>query len=91
LVLNDNPEITKVEVQGHTDNRGGAALNKALSQKRAAAVMKALVTRGIDKSRLVAKGYGPDLPIADNTTDEGRQQNRRVQFKIVDKKPKGAN
>jgi outer membrane protein OmpA-like peptidoglycan-associated protein len=52
--------------------------------------MGALVKRGVDKSRLSAKGYGQDLPIADNNTDVGRQANRRVQFSIVTKSPKAA-
>ena len=52
--------------------------------------MHALVTRGIEKGRLTAKGYGPDRPIASNTTDEGRQSNRRVQFNIIEKKSKAA-
>ena len=75
-------------MQGHTDTRGVAAQNKTLSQARADAVMKALVKRGIAKGRLTAKGYGQDVPIADNNTDEGRQKNRRVQFTIVEKQPK---
>jgi outer membrane protein OmpA-like peptidoglycan-associated protein len=49
--------------------------------------MKALVTRDVAKGRLTAKGYGPDVPIADNTTDDGRQKNRRVQFSITEKQP----
>ncbi|MFT3768516.1 MAG: OmpA family protein [Minicystis sp.] len=89
-VLKEHPEITKIEVQGHTDNRGGAAMNKALSNARAKEVMKALIKRGIDKNRLTAKGYGEEKPIASNDTDEGRQKNRRVQFTIVDKRAKGA-
>jgi outer membrane protein OmpA-like peptidoglycan-associated protein len=52
--------------------------------------MAALLSRGVDKKRLTAKGYGQDMPIADNTTVEGRQENRRVQFSIVEKKPKAA-
>jgi OmpA-OmpF porin, OOP family len=88
-VFKEHPEILKVEVQGHTDNKGGAAYNKGLSKQRAEAVQKALVKRGIEKTRLVAQGFGMEVPIADNNTDEGRALNRRVQFKILDKKPKG--
>jgi outer membrane protein OmpA-like peptidoglycan-associated protein len=84
-VLKEHPEITKVEVQGHTDDRGAAAMNRKLSQDRAASVVAALVKRGIDKGRLTPKGYGPDKPIAPNTDEQGRQQNRRVQFTIVEK------
>ncbi|HKO50497.1 MAG TPA: OmpA family protein [Polyangiaceae bacterium] len=87
-VLKQHPEMTKVEVQGHTDNRGSAGLNKTLSQARADAVRKALVQRGVAAERLVTKGYGPDKPIDENGTDEGRQRNRRVQFVILDKQPK---
>lgn len=88
-VLKDHPEILKVEVQGHTDNRGSASFNRKLSQDRANSVRAALVARGIAEERLVAKGYGPDAPIADNKTVEGRQKNRRVQFVILEKAPKG--
>ncbi|WP_437326976.1 OmpA family protein [Sorangium sp. So ce381] len=87
-VLKEHPEIAKIEVQGHTDPRGGRAYNIKLSQARAESVMKALVQRGVEAERLASKGYGPDVPIADNDTDEGRQKNRRVQFKILEKKPK---
>jgi outer membrane protein OmpA-like peptidoglycan-associated protein len=87
-VLTSHDEITRVEVQGHTDNRGAPAHNKQLSQARAQAVVKALVKRGINKDRLTAKGFGQDVPIADNDTDAGRQQNRRVQFAILDKTSK---
>jgi OOP family OmpA-OmpF porin len=86
-VLRAHPEILRVEVQGHTDNTGSRELNARLSQARADAVMKALVTRDVAKGRLTAKGYGPDVPIADNTTDDGRQKNRRVQFSITEKQP----
>ncbi|WP_437507377.1 OmpA family protein [Sorangium sp. So ce1099] len=87
-VLKEHPEITKIEVQGHTDPRGGRAYNVRLSQARSESVTKALVKRGVEAERLTSKGYGPDVPIADNDTDEGRQKNRRVQFKILEKKPK---
>jgi OOP family OmpA-OmpF porin len=84
--LGEHPEILVVEVQGHTDNRGGKAMNQKLSQKRAASVVAWLVKRGkVEPSRLTPKGYGLDQPISDNDTDEGRQKNRRVQFKIIEK------
>lgn len=82
-VLQDHSEIQQIEVQGHTDNRGGAAYNRGLSQRRAEAVVKWLVQRGIDPGRLVPKGYGPGQPIDSNDTDVGRQNNRRVQFIIL--------
>jgi len=85
-VMAEHPEIQKIEVQGHTDNRGGKAYNKKLSDRRSAAVVKWLTTRGsVDPGRLTSQGYGFDEPIAENTTAEGRQKNRRVQFKIVEK------
>ena len=89
-VLKAHPEILKVEVQGHTDDRGSRGMNMVLSKARAAAVMRALFKRGIERKRLTSNGYGPDKPIAPNTTDDGRQQNRRVQFNILEKRPKNA-
>ena len=83
-VLLLNPQITKVEVQGHTDNVGTDDTNLRLSQRRAQAVRDYLVAKGVKRSRLDAKGYGNTEPIADNATDEGRGQNRRVQFEIVE-------
>ncbi len=89
VVLSEHPEILKIEVQGHTDNRGGKKYNQRLSEKRAAAVVKWLVKRGnVDASRLTSRGYGMDEPVADNDTPEGRQKNRRVQFKILEKTSK---
>ncbi|MFO0547871.1 MAG: OmpA family protein [Polyangiaceae bacterium] len=85
-VLKEHPEVLKLEIQGHTDNKGSKTLNQKLSQDRANAVRDALIKRGIDGNRLTAKGYGMDVPIADNKTDEGRAKNRRVQFVITDKK-----
>ena len=78
-LMNDNPDIS-FEVQGHTDNTGNAALNQALSEQRAAAIVAKLVEMGISPSRLSAKGFGQSSPIADNSTDEGRAKNRRVEF-----------
>ena len=87
-MLKDNPQIEVLQVEGHTDSSGGAAINRKLSQERAASVRKYLVDKGVDGKRLVAKGFGPDKPIADNGTDEGREQNRRVEFNIVKQGPK---
>ncbi|MFZ5561422.1 MAG: OmpA family protein [Pseudomonadota bacterium] len=67
-----------VTIEGHTDNRGNAAVNRALSQQRADAVKAELVKRGVDAARLSAVGYGAAQPIADNHTEAGRAQNRRV-------------
>lgn len=85
-VILKHPEILKIEVQGHTDNRGTRWRNRQLSQQRAEAVRQALLARGVAPGLLEAKGYGPDVPIADNATLEGQSKNRRVQFKIVEKK-----
>ncbi|HVY46569.1 MAG TPA: OmpA family protein, partial [Minicystis sp.] len=82
-VLKNAKQIALVEVAGHTDNVGPAVANRKLSQKRAEAVVAYLVKKGIDKKRLEPKGYGPDQPIADNKTAEGKQKNRRVEFRIL--------
>jgi OmpA-OmpF porin, OOP family len=82
-VLSMHKEIFLVEVAGHTDNVGKPNENTVLSQKRAEAVVKYLVDKGVDKARLQAKGYGPDKPIADNKQNAGRQKNRRVEFIIL--------
>jgi outer membrane protein OmpA-like peptidoglycan-associated protein len=83
-ILTDHPEITALRVEGHTDNQGGAALNKRLSEQRAAAVVRWLVQHGIDASRLSSKGFGFERPIDSNDTPEGRKNNRRVEFHIDD-------
>ncbi len=79
-ILEKNPEM-EVEVQGHTDNTGSAKYNQWLSEKRAQKVKDYLVSKGIDSSRLEAKGYGLTQPVASNATGEGRAQNRRVELK----------
>lgn len=73
----------KIEISGHTDNVGSESLNSKLSQERAQAVVNYLAQKGIDKSRLVAKGYGSSQPISSNNSSSGRQQNRRTEFKIL--------
>lgn len=83
-LLEDNPRI-KIEISGHTDNVGSAALNQRLSQDRAKAVVNFLTERGIDSERLTFKGYGFSRPVATNDTPEGRQLNRRTEFEIIEK------
>lgn len=87
-VLKDHPELVRLEVQGHTDSTGARAMNMRLSQDRSDAVKEALVRRGIAETRLTTQGYGPDQPIGSNRTAEGRQANRRVQFKSLEVAPK---
>jgi outer membrane protein OmpA-like peptidoglycan-associated protein len=77
--LNTNPSITIV-ISGHTDNTGNEAQNKLLSESRAKAVSDYLISRGINTRRIKYRGYGSEKPITTNTTEEGRQQNRRVEF-----------
>lgn len=81
--LNANPKIAKVEIQGHTDDRGRDSANLALSQGRADAVVKYLVGKGVKEDRLVAKGYGEAKPVESNKTSAGRAANRRVEFQIL--------
>lgn len=81
-VLNSHPEITLVEVQGHTDNRASDAYNLRLSQDRATSALNYLVNKGIMSGRLSAVGYGESQPIATNSTPEGMSQNRRTEFVI---------
>ena len=72
-----------LEIAGYTDNTGDAALNLALSQKRAEAVREALIKYGADPDMLVAKGYGEADPVANNDTPEGRLKNRRIEYHVV--------
>lgn len=78
------PAIKKVEIEGHTDNKGAADKNTELSDRRAKSVLNYLVAHGVSTDRLIAKGYGPTRPIADNNNEKGRAKNRRVDFKILD-------
>jgi len=88
-VLKSHPELVRVQVEGHTDDRGGASLNLALSQARAEAVTGALIKRGVPAERLVASGFGPGLPVASNATRQGREKNRRVQFRVLQRRSAG--
>ena len=82
LILKKNPGI-KVEIDGHTDNRGSAAYNMTLSERRAKAVMKYFVDNGIEAERLTTKGFGFTRPAASNDTEQGRAKNRRVELTPV--------
>ena len=86
-VLKDHPEITKVRIEGHTDNTGTPAINTKLSADRAASVVKWLVNKGVAKERLTSQGFGPERPLDSNSTDEGRRNNRRVEFHIESSTP----
>jgi len=83
-LLKSSPGIKKMSIEGHTDNKGGADMNKKLSQTRADSVMKWLTDHSIENTRLEAHGYGLERPIEDNGTDKGRAANRRVEFKILE-------
>ena len=76
-------ENEKIEIGGHTDNVGNDADNLKLSQQRAEAIRQYLLKKEIAPSRVIAKGYGASQPVADNSTDEGRQRNRRTEVKIL--------
>ncbi|MFZ2099387.1 MAG: OmpA family protein [Oricola sp.] len=82
LVLNKYNQ-TLIDVYGHTDSSGSDSYNQALSQRRAYAVSNYLAGRGVNPQRLVATGFGESRPIADNSTEAGRAQNRRVEIQIV--------
>ena len=83
-VLNEIPTL-KIEVSSHTDSRGNDDYNLKLSQERAQSVVDYLVSKGIAANRVIAKGYGESQPVATNDTEEGRQLNRRTEFKILSK------
>ncbi|MBK7539731.1 MAG: OmpA family protein [Myxococcales bacterium] len=88
-VLRAHPEISKISVEGHTDSQGDDAYNLELSRRRAAAVVRYLVARGLEAARLSSEGFGETRPIVDNGTKQGRAQNRRVEFKLDASAPPG--
>ncbi|MGN6619378.1 MAG: OmpA family protein, partial [Ilyomonas sp.] len=81
-VLNKYPD-TNIEVQGHTDSVGSASYNQSLSEKRAGAVSDYLKSNGIASARITTKGFGESAPKYSNDTEDGRAQNRRVDFLIT--------
>lgn len=82
--LKENPNIT-IEIQGHTDNVGAIKANEALSANRAYTVKAILEEKGVDGKRITAKGFGPNKPIAENNSEEGKAKNRRTEFLIINK------
>ena len=80
LALLKGDATLKLSIDGHTDNAGNAKANLALSKKRAESVKKYLVGKGVDGNRLTTGGFGDTKPVADNGTDEGKAQNRRVEL-----------
>jgi OOP family OmpA-OmpF porin len=83
-VLTQYPEL-RILISGHTDNVGDAQTNLQLSQERADSVKAYLVSKGIAADRVETRGAGPNEPVADNATDKGRQENRRIEFKLLQK------
>ena len=84
-VLISNPQLKRIEIQGHTDNRGKRDYNLDLSSRRGESVRQYLVNSGVEGQRLESKGFGPDKPIAPNITSQGRARNRRVEFHILER------
>jgi outer membrane protein OmpA-like peptidoglycan-associated protein len=83
-LLKDNPNL-KIELASHTDSDGSEEYNLKLSDNRSASVVAYIIDKGISSARLVAKGYGETKPIAENETPQGKQKNRRTEFKILEK------
>ncbi|HEY8379448.1 MAG TPA: OmpA family protein [Nannocystis sp.] len=84
-VIKENPHIKKIAIEGHTSSEGSDSYNLKLSDKRAKAVMDYLVTKGgLPKEMFTAKGFGEKRPIADESTEEGKEKNRRVEFNIIE-------
>lgn len=83
-ILKTNPEIKKIQIEGHTDSNGSDADNMKLSIRRANAVKDYFIRHGIDPSRLEVVGYGELRPMTNNATEEGRAQNRRVVYYSLD-------
>ena len=76
-------QTVEIEIGGHTDSQGRESMNQQLSQARADAVLNAIMSRRVLTSNLSARGYGESQPIADNGTEDGREANRRIEFKLL--------
>jgi OOP family OmpA-OmpF porin len=85
LTLIAHPEIKRIQVEGHTDNQGDAEANRRISEERAEAVKSYLVKKGVDAKRIATKGSGADRPVADNNTPKGREANRRIEFRVIER------
>lgn len=85
-VLKDNPDITKISVEGHTDSRGSRTSNQTLSDSRAAAVRQYLIDQGVEPDRLVSKGFGEDKPVVSGNNEAAWSKNRRVDIFILERK-----
>lgn len=83
-VITKNPHIKRIQIEGHASSEGSARHNKKLSDERAKSVMAWLTQHGIAATRLAALGFGAERPIADNASESGREQNRRVEFVILE-------
>jgi outer membrane protein OmpA-like peptidoglycan-associated protein len=84
-VIKENPHIKKIAIEGHTSSEGSDKYNLKLSDKRAKAVMDYLVSKGgLDKGMFTAKGFGESKPVKDESTEEGKEANRRVEFNITE-------
>jgi OmpA-OmpF porin, OOP family len=83
LFLDQNPKITQMRIEGHTDNVGSSDANLELSGQRALTVRKALIEKGVAKERLIAVGFGDKKPLGDNATEAGRAKNQRIEFKVA--------
>jgi OOP family OmpA-OmpF porin len=82
--LDENPKVTKLRIEGHTDNAGAADANMTLSGQRALTVKNAAIAKGVAKERLLAVGFGQTKPVADNSTEDGKAKNRRTEFRIAE-------
>jgi OOP family OmpA-OmpF porin len=83
-VIQKNPQLKRIQVEGYASSEGEAEHNQKLSDDRARSVMRYLVEHGVAKDRLTSRGFGIDRPIADNATPDGREKNRRVEFNILE-------
>lgn len=82
-LLREHPEITRIEVRGHTDSQGDAGYNKGLSQDRADEVARFLINNGVEPSRIVTRGFGESRPVVAGTSERAHALNRRVEFIIT--------